>query len=646
MTAPPIARTAIFKDLDSDYGRRFGYVCVGYVHDRDLDNPKQKGTYHTPEQFFEWPRERSTAATYIKQQVEAGHCVYKPTSLCVGRSRTRTVPSDVLSFEVDDTDLSEEAWGLLDQVGATLVASGSPGHFHVKVKLDRDVEHDELWNLAKHLYSACGITEGGKCEPHGPLRIIGSLNTKYDPPAEVAAMRVGAGTTVEALRAVLGDYDAPLDVSRDEELIDAEEIAWDAVPRSIRQQVEYDTDDGDGSRRGARHYDFVGELIKEVQRRRLTKEQALYISVNYYAPIQTKWTPSERAADFHRCWDKHRAKKEPPVSSREKGRKPQVAAFGEGNSDHNTKRNTKTAWTFQELMTMRFAPLKYKVRNLIANGVVILTGSPKVGKSFWLLDLVVAVASGREVFGHFETKAAGVLYIYLEGGGARAIQSRIMSQQDEVDQGLDIQFYTEWPSQQDGGIEKLREYLDAHPDTGLVVIDTLAAFQNGGPTSSNNRWGVDYLLIKGLSDLAHAHDCAVVVAHHTKKGEETDFVDQISGTKGLSAAADVLITLDRERNSTEGKMKLTAREMEENWWNVEYKDLTWTVSGAEPLKSNADTLKEILEFVGTDHKKISDIIQHFDGRKASSAVRQCVHRARRARTPRLIQDEHGRYYRP
>lgn len=250
-------RADILADLTACYGKRRGYVCIAW---KDRNNPNPD---HYDQRFFAWPTERSAAASFVKNLVETGCCVWRPTSLCAGQSRTDTVPSNVLSFEVDELRDRDAAKALLVEVGASVVSSGSKGHFHVYVTLDQDLEHDELRRLGRHLYSALGVVDGGKCEPNGVLRIIGTWNTKHDPPIQVTRTHRGKGTTVEALRSVLASYPAPHDMSRDRSEIDAQPIDWASLSKPARTAVRKAyrcIPDGDVS---ARAFGFWKECAKQ-----------------------------------------------------------------------------------------------------------------------------------------------------------------------------------------------------------------------------------------------------------------------------------------------------------------------------------------------------------------------------------------------
>lgn len=634
-----VKRADVLNDFRRDYGDRRGYVCIGHVRDRDPVT--KKGTWG--QDFFRYPDQASDAASRVVELVKAGRDVYKPTSLCESESRSGpTVASNVISFEVDELADAEAATDLLRAVSATITDSGTEGHFHVRVMLDRDLDHDELKDLGARLYRKLGVVDGGKVEPNGMLRIAGTYSFKHDPPRPVTTGKTRTNTTVEALSVILADVPSQWQADSGG-TIDIAPMDLGALPVKARTAIRKAYDQVRSARDVSEG--FWG-LWKECARQGVPIEQARGYDPDDLMP--TRWTEESRDEQVRNAYAAAEKDSTTPRGQRD-------VAHEKGNKGVPAEKNTKTGlskkrkvWGYSDLMDTRFDPMKFTVRGLIAPGATLLIGAPKVGKSFWLLNLVLAVASGREAFGHFETRLTGVLYLYLEGGGARSIQRRIVSQADDPNQDLPLQFAPEWESYEDGGIDALDDWLSDNPDIGLVVIDTLAAFRGGG-TSEKNPWKADYNVLSELSALGHKHDAAIVVAHHDKKGEETDFVNSASGTKGLSAACDGIVKLERERNSVAGKMMFVGRELEDNFWDIEYSGQNWQVIGAPPLRKGAETLAAVMEFVGKRHVSMADIVEALaepKGPYKAGTIRQCVHRAKKAKRPRLVQDGDGRYYRP
>lgn len=87
-------------------------------------------------------------------------------------------------------------------------------------------------------------------------------------------------------------------------------------------------------------------------------------------------------------------------------------------------------------MTTVYKPIEFVVDNLIAQGLYILAGAPKVGKSWLSLDTCLSIAKGEKVLGH-ETKCGTTLYLCLEDSFER-IQKRLYEITDEPTDRLQI----------------------------------------------------------------------------------------------------------------------------------------------------------------------------------------------------------------
>lgn len=88
----------------------------------------------------------------------------------------------------------------------------------------------------------------------------------------------------------------------------------------------------------------------------------------------------------------------------------------------------------EEIMTTVYKPIEFVVDGLLAQGLYILAGAPKVGKSWLALDMCLSIAKGEKVLGQ-ETAQGTALYLCLEDSYAR-IQNRLYEITDEPTENL------------------------------------------------------------------------------------------------------------------------------------------------------------------------------------------------------------------
>jgi hypothetical protein len=126
-----------------------------------------------------------------------------------------------------------------------------------------------------------------------------------------------------------------------------------------------------------------------------------------------------------------------------------------------------------------------------------------------------------------------------------------------------LELFYEWPRIGEGGEEALNRYLDAHPGTELVVIDTLKMIR---PRTNDNRnaYDVDYEAVRPLLEIANKRRVAFLVIHHLRKREADDPLDEISGSTGLTGGVDGVTVLTRERGDADAFLYVTGRDIEED----------------------------------------------------------------------------------
>jgi hypothetical protein len=120
-----------------------------------------------------------------------------------------------------------------------------------------------------------------------------------------------------------------------------------------------------------------------------------------------------------------------------------------------------------ELAHKEYRPPRQLVHEIIVEGVSLLCGRPKKGKSWLCLDMALAVASAEKALGYAPTEQASVLYLALEDS-ERRFMDRVKKLRDGAPIPGGISFVTDWPRIGDKGLEELQGYLNAYPETKLV----------------------------------------------------------------------------------------------------------------------------------------------------------------------------------
>jgi hypothetical protein len=201
------------------------------------------------------------------------------------------------------------------------------------------------------------------------------------------------------------------------------------------------------------------------------------------------------------------------------------------------------------LRTKIFPPVNYVVPGYVVQGCTLLTGNPKIGKSWWVLDIGLAVPSGGECLGGVKCEQGDVLYLALEDN-ERRIQNhvtKILGYSVEWPPGF--HYATEWP-RGEAGLTQIRNWVAGQNNPRLVMIDVLAMFRPPR-TNQQTTYEADYAALQGLRQLASDTDVAILAVSHLRKaGADSDPFEKISGTYGLTGATDTALILDRDAFGT------------------------------------------------------------------------------------------------
>ena len=226
------------------------------------------------------------------------------------------------------------------------------------------------------------------------------------------------------------------------------------------------------------------------------------------------------------------------------------------------------------LQSTAYEPVSFVVDDLLPLGLHLLAGAPKIGKSWLALWLCLCAAQGKPLW-TFATRPCEVLYLCLEDSFQR-IQSRLFDLTEDAPPTLHFAVMSQ--QLHNGLVEQIEQFLKEHPQTRLIVIDTLQRIRTAG--NDANPYASDYRDIGVLKALADKHRIAILLIHHLRKELADDVFSRISGTTAISGAVDSSFTLvEDKRGSGKATLSCIGRD-------IEYRELT--------LERNAENVWELV----------------------------------------------------
>jgi hypothetical protein len=246
----------------------------------------------------------------------------------------------------------------------------------------------------------------------------------------------------------------------------------------------------------------------------------------------------------------------------------------------------KTRWTVDELFNTDFPEPTWIAKNILPVGLAILSGRPKLGKSWMALQLAHSTGTGGVFLGE-KVDAGAVLYLALEDP-PRRLKDRAIKQ--GIPRGAAITFVMEWKPFTHGGLADLEVEIAKGKYT-LIIIDTFSRAVGGADqldlATMTNIMGQ----LQGMA--SHNGIGILLIDHHRKNaGIAANVIDDVLGSTGKAAIADCLMGLYREQGKHGATLKIIGREVEELELSLSWDGLLfcWQNLG-DAGKVRADTTK-------------------------------------------------------
>ena len=227
-------------------------------------------------------------------------------------------------------------------------------------------------------------------------------------------------------------------------------------------------------------------------------------------------------------------------------------------TDNLNTGNLKTL-SMTELYDTTYPPKAAIIDGLLYAGTYLFVGAPKIGKSFFMAQLSYHVATGISLW-QYDVHPGEVLYLALEDDYAR-IQKRLYKMFGSEDTP-NLHFATQSMTLSGGLLDQLEAFLAHHPETRLMIVDTLQKIREIGSDKYN--YANDYEIVGRLKAFSDRHNLCLLIVHHTRKMESEDSFDMISGTNGLLGAADgAFILQKKKRTDTNAVLSVVGRDQQD-----------------------------------------------------------------------------------
>jgi hypothetical protein len=280
------------------------------------------------------------------------------------------------------------------------------------------------------------------------------------------------------------------------------------------------------------------------------------------------------AMDWSRDWLRMPARSTLP--------KERHASMRTGQETGDARTWQQSTFTGADLKNTSFEPLAFLVRNIIPlQGVTLLCSKPKFGKSWLAYDLCIGCAADRFILGEIKPAQGDVLYLALEDSKRRlrARMDKLLTPGGKWPERLTMA--TEWRRLHEGGLDDIRAWHAGVVAKGgqpiLVMIDVLAKVRR--PVGNRQLYEADYDALTGLCKLANDLGLAIVVVHHTRKMAADDLMETVSGSFGVSGAADAILVMANKTSGT--VLDIRGRDVESAELAIEFNKPTcrWRVLG-------------------------------------------------------------------
>lgn len=266
--------------------------------------------------------------------------------------------------------------------------------------------------------------------------------------------------------------------------------------------------------------------------------------------------------------------------------------------------------------TLYYKPLEHPkmlIDGVLSDGLAIIAGDSKIGKSWMVLWMCLQISKGEPVWG-LPTRKTDVVYLALEDREWR-VQQRMQDLTDTPPDNLHFGFSC---GQLGAELEsQIEDVLKDYPSTGLIFIDTLQMVRDN-VSAKVNAYAQDYKDLSSLKKIADNHGICIFVVHHTRKERDGgNIFNDMTGSTGIMGVADTGMILRKDdRFGDNATLCITGRDVEEKKLKMQMRGVKWEIT--EELSADDLRKERIPDFVF----KVVDFL--FEHRKFEGTVSELL----------------------
>lgn len=260
--------------------------------------------------------------------------------------------------------------------------------------------------------------------------------------------------------------------------------------------------------------------------------------------------------------------------------------------------------------TLYYKPLEHPkmlIDGVLSDGLAIMAGDSKIGKSWMVLWMCLQISKGEPVWG-LPTRKTDVVYLALEDREWR-VQQRMQDLTDTPPDNLHFGFSC---GQLGAELEsQIEDVLKDYPSTGMLFIDTLQMVRDN-VSAKVNAYAQDYKDLSSLKKIADNHGICIFVVHHTRKERDGgNIFNDMTGSTGIMDVADTGMILRKDdRFGDNATLCITGRDVEEKKLKMQMRGVKWEIT--EELSADDLRKERIPDFV---FKVVDFLFEHrqFEG---------------------------------